>query len=145
MKTPAKASHPDFPSRAAEVFRDSIGTIKHGGVEVALQPFTIRRVALLHSTWSPLFYTDPKYGVGVGWMVSVFIMSTDARETSEVLAVQGVAGLVSEALDWCDAMQDYELCALCALAIKDAWTRIETLDPPDVAGETKASGDPGNG
>lgn len=138
------ATHPDFPSRAAEVFRDAIDTIKHGGVEVALQPFTIRRVALLHSVWSPLFYTEPKFGVGVGWMVSVFIMATDAREVSEVLAGQGVAGLVTEALDWCDAMQDYELCALCALAIKDAWMRIETLDPPDVIGETKAQGDPGN-
>lgn len=145
MKTKkTRPSHPDFPTRAAEVFKSSIGAVKHGGVSVELQPFTIRRVALLHSVWSPLFYREPEYGPGVGWMVTTFIMAVDAAEASQVLATQGIAGLIMEALNWCDAMQDYELCALCALAIRDAWQRIETLDPPDMLGEEDAKGDLGN-
>lgn len=143
-KKPNTPSHPDFPSRAAEVFRDGIGTIEHDGVSVELQPFTIRRVALLHSAQSPLFYAEPKFGVGVGWMVTTFVMGTDAKETSNILAYGGVAALVAEAIDWADQMQDYELCAMCALAIKDAWERINRLDPPDILDKAEARSDAGN-
>jgi len=145
MKTkPSAPSHADFPSRAAEVFRCAIGTITHAGVSVDLQPFTIRRVALLHSVQSPLFYAEPKFGVGIGWMVTTFLMSADAHEASAVLAYGGVAALVIEAVDWADAMQDYELCAMCALAIKDSWERINKLDPPDILNDSEAKGDAGN-
>lgn len=137
-------THPDFPTRAAEVFRDGVGVVEHEGVSVALQPFTIRRVALLHSVESPLFYPDGRYGVGVGWMLTVFIMATDAVEASELLAVRGPAGFAAVALDWCDAMQDYELCALCALALQDAWDRIMKLDPPDLLPKDKPTGEAGN-
>jgi hypothetical protein len=141
-----RRTHPDFPTRAAEVFRDGLAVVEHEGVSVALQPFTIRRVALLHSVESPLYYPDGgRFGVGLGWMLTVYIMGTDAGEASELLAVRGPAGFALAALDWCDAMQDYELCALCGLAIQDAWERIMTLDPPDLMPKDQAAGgDAGN-
>jgi len=141
---PSPTPHPDFPTRAAEVFRNAIGTIEHEGVSVELQPFTIRRVALLHSVQSPLFYPDSKFGAGVGWMLTVFVMGTDAVQSSRLLAHTGVAGFVEEALTWADEMHDYELCAMCALAIKDSWERICRLDPPDVLGDAEAKGAAGN-
>ena len=145
-KEQARRTHPDFPTRAAEVFRDGLAVVEHEGVSVALQPFTIRRVALLHSVESPLYYPDGgRFGVGLGWMLTVFVMGTDAIETSELFATRGSAGFVLAALDWCEAMRDYELCALCGLAIQDAWERIMSLDPPDLLDKDKAAGgDAGN-
>lgn len=144
IKKRQRPAPPDFPTRSAEVFKSALGAIEHNGVSVELQLFTIRRVALLHSIWSPLYYREPEYGPGVGWMITTYIMATDDTEASHILATEGVAGLIEAGLTWCDAMQDYELCALCALAIKDAWTRIEQLDPPDILGEEGTQGDPGN-
>lgn len=136
MKKPtrkaARVAHPDFPTRAADVFRESVAKIEHGGVSVVIEPFTIRRVALLHTVQSPLFYTCPRFGNGIGWMLSVYIMAYDQDDASLQLAELGLSGFVQTALAWADGLKDYELCAMCALAIQDGWDRILSLDPPDI-------------
>lgn len=124
----------DFPTRAAEVFRNATTRVSCGGCAVELRPFTIRRVAMLHSVESPLFYSDGRWGLGAGWCATAYVMAGDAAELADTLAHGGAAALVRAALEWADGLADFELVALCAQTLKDSWSRIMALDPPDLDG-----------
>lgn len=125
-------AHADFPRRAAEVFQSSVASIEHDNIKIELQPFTLRRVILLHSIESPLFYSDGQWGIGAGWAATVTIMSGDAHELSALLARNGAAGLVEYALDQAEGLEDFEAITLAAQALRDSWKRIQELDPPDI-------------
>ena len=123
---------PRLPHSAADVFRESVAKIEHGGVSVVIEPFTIRRVALLHTVQSPLFYTCPRFGNGIGWMLSVYIMAYDQDDACSNSRSLGLCGICANSPCVGRWAQDYELCAMCALAIQDGWDRILRPTRPDL-------------
>ncbi|MBR1608680.1 MAG: hypothetical protein IJ678_03590, partial [Kiritimatiellae bacterium] len=64
----------DFPARARSALLPT-AMVRCGGAAATLGPLTIRRLALLHSIETPLFYPGSRLGTGLGWLASAYVLS----------------------------------------------------------------------
>lgn len=120
----------DFPGRARDVFLPT-ARVEAGGFSAVLGPLTVGRLALLHSLETPLFYDDPKLGVGVGWLASAYVVSAGADEIRllRLLAERGAAGIAAEAVRWAEAtFPGADPLAPCMDAVRSLWRAACGLD-----------------
>lgn len=94
----------DFPGRARDALLPT-ATARAGGHAAVLGPLTIRRLALIHSLETPLFYPDTRLGTGLGWLATGYALAedTDARRLTRLLAERGAGAVADEACDWAEA------------------------------------------
>ena len=86
----------DFPGRARDALLPT-ATATAGGHTAVLGPLTIRRLALIHSLETPLFYPDTRLGTGLGWLATGYALAADthARRLTRLLAERGAAAVAA--------------------------------------------------
>ncbi len=136
----------DFPSRARSALLPT-ATLRAGGRAATLGPLSIRRLALLHSLETPLFYQPaPRLGPGLGWLASAYALwdGADDRRLVRLLAEKGPGAVAEEACRWAEEQfPGADVLASCMEAVRALWRDLCALDPApgDGSEEVSASGE----
>ena len=125
-----------LPTRAESVILPKEVIAKSGKDELRFRPFDVVRTAILYSINSPLVSDGGTAEVGLGWMLTEYVMVfPDASELSAGFAEGGIAWLTRRATDFFSKADSFGIVAAGAEALKKEWLDLCRLDPPDGAGE----------
>lgn len=135
----------DFPSRARSALLPT-ATLRAGGRAATLGPLTIRRLALLHSLETPLFYPRSRLGTGLGWLASAYALwdGADDRRLVRLLSEKGAGAVAEEACQWAEEVfPGADVLAPCMDSVRALWRDLYALDPApgDGSEEVSASGE----
>lgn len=135
----------DFPSRARSALLPTV-LLKAGPHRATLGPLSIRRLALMHSLETPLFYPRSRLGAGLGWLASAYVLwdRADDRRLVRVLAEKGAGAVAEEACQWAEEVfPGADVLAPCMDSVRALWRDLCALDPApgDGSEEVSASGE----